>query len=223
MLFELCGLPGAGKTTLLKDFKNSHVKVVLTEDFYSFIKAKNKLKRAYILTLFVISHIRLILFSFVYVLRVCKLSIYTLKRLSSLYKYYSSLSYYIRYISKNSGSNHLIFDQGIFQYILSLSYEKSLSEDDNILIGKFLERVYKTFPIISIYYNVKAEVSAKRAINRKGDCAFDYYSIDKLLQAYEVIINNIQILKNTAKEHVYEFNTPSEIYDFIVSKSMTMQ
>lgn len=194
IIIELIGFPGSGKTYLLSILNNEEkVKVITTDEFYRRLKAIPWIKKNKIFFKFALHNYKLLIHTCEYLIFCCSFSPYNLRRGYQLIKYYG----FFQYIAKETKFSKVIFDQGILQFIWSLSFlnKKSPMEDSKYL-KLMIQDVYSTFDSIYAYYKVDTELAASRAAGRNSDCKIDRFDLVKIKELYNVHKDDNKILMN---------------------------
>ena len=176
MIIELCGLPGCGKTTLANElirYINDNELLTDVFDRQKLLKRNNYFRR-------VIRRFNQRLYKFF-------LNGKNRKNLDLIYKtamhdslaeskYIFRLMEISRAINKNTNNNYVL-DEGIIQYISSLSYKKSIldNENTNTLLSTLLPHREDYY---IIYCSLPVEQTIKHLKKRNRKQKHDRYNIE---------------------------------------------
>jgi hypothetical protein len=211
-IIELCGFPASGKSYAISSLSSDNLTVITTEEFYEKCPKFHGIRKNITNIKFVILNFLLVIDLFLYVLTLGSKKGF--KRYLKLIRYLVIYDYVIR--NENS-SNGMILDQGLIQYLWSLSsYEKETGIKQSIFLKASVKRIFKKYKFIVIYYKVSSELAAQRATNRNGDCTIDKLGYNVIKKLYEVHKDDFNILMSyLPKSNKYIVESVEEITEII--------
>lgn len=210
-VIELCGFPGSGKTYNLRGLSSSDINIITTEEQY---KLAAKIKNRNLKTIkYIFMNCILILELLIYTVFYCKNK--------SISRYLKLIRYFVIYeeiLDNKYLDDKIVLDQGIIQFIWSLSNKntkKGICE--SIILNKIIRKIEKKYDLHLIYYKVDFDLAAKRASNRNGDCDIDKLGYNKIRQLYKVHQHDFEILlKYIEKNTKFIATNQEELKDIII-------
>ncbi len=205
-VIELCGNPGCGKTTIGKEVLNCLRKQGYNAYDYNEIKEKKSLKNIrylYGVNSWILLS-RLIKFGLKNGLNK-KLLIYSIK--------ITLLINYIKDNLNNKKIDYLLFDEGIIQYITTLSHNRTIGEEINPL-SKMIRDNYNNndYYVFSCILDIEENVKRINTRNRQGD----RFVVDNIMKQKELLIkknNNINfVLTKIKPKKMYCLNS-NDLYN----------
>lgn len=182
-IIELVGFPGSGKTYMLSSLELNNFKVVTADNFYHHSKLMPRVRKNIDTIKYLICNFPLVFSLFKYALMCCRPIGYSLKRALEIVRYCVIYDYVTALVYKGE---KIILDQGILQYLWSLSFRNDKRGiKDSRFFKALIKKLCEKYDVIYVYYKVDYNLAAKRASVRNSDCPIDKMPREEITRLYK--------------------------------------
>lgn len=185
----MVGLPGSGKSYLLKELSNEKYDIYDEENFYYKCEEIKKINKIYTFIKCLLIFFDVYFLLFCYSIFNSNNKKYSIKNFVAFTKYLPLYSIILKLTNKDK-----IFDQGIIQYIWSLSFFNNKS--NNGFLYYCMKKCARKYNIIIIYYKVPLQIITKRIKSRKVKSDLDKLELNELKRIYSIHLNDYKFFLN---------------------------